>query len=439
MSEAVPWIAIGGTFTVLTFGAVATYVVLDHVRDDIFHPLVLVSGVLFYYVLVPGTYLFTTGQYVWPDVNARPHRALLVSTLALFLTYLVILFAYRRFELSESTLWSVSLPNRETIDPDTLGWLGLLGFAAGIAFYLYYVFVNGGFVRLVSVTPRTAFQTVPDTGRFRLLATAGMYAGLITVYLGARPRVERGALSRTGLGLLVALAAISLFVAVSFRSRMNIAVISAYLLIYVYTADVVSTRTVLGAGVAVVLFGLTFTFIEHSIVGQADLAKLFRGFVDTIRLEVFTAIVQHVPGELPYQYGATFLYALHVQWPGMPLRYGEYAQLIVNGHNRQNVTFPAMMFGELWMNFGAVGLLAGGGLFGATLKVVYQVRRRAGGYLARGLYPLALLSVISAMPTSIEWAIKSMVFRLFVPIGLAVLVAYGYRQFVETPLGAAIR
>jgi hypothetical protein len=154
------------------------------------------------------------------------------------------------------------------IDTNVLLVLGLLGFVVGLMCYLYYVLVNGGFVRFATITPRTTFQQVPNTGRFRFLGTAGLYAGLFVVYTALRGRFERRDLSRTGYALLTALFVVVMTFAVLRRSRMNILIPAAYVLLYFHTADRIPRRWIFGAGTVVVTFGIGFSFIESFVAGN---------------------------------------------------------------------------------------------------------------------------------------------------------------------------
>jgi len=418
----------------VVFTGILSVVVCNRVQEDLFHPLVLVGFIFLYYILAPGGYLLITGAFKWPRVHPDPIGDLTVALLVTLVTYILMLLAYRWVSLDRliPAVEELDLPDQRISESDGLVWLGLLGFAAGVVFYLYYVLVNGGFVDLITAVPRNSFQTVPNTGRYRLLATAGLFAGLITTCTGLRQYVERDELSQEGYLLIGILSIVTLSIAVSLRSRMNIVVPAAYLLLYFYTSNRVSTRTIIGGAGVVVAFGGGFTFLEHVLIGGASLDVLIRGFIDPTRLELFTVAVQAVPAEQSYQYGQTILRALPVSWSGMPVRYGDQLEVIVIGRNRKYITFPAMMLGELWLNFGPIGLFAGGALFGGALSMIYILHQRMSGHLAGGLYPLALLTVLSALPTSIEWATKSMLFRLCIPVVLAIGIVYGYERVTET-------
>jgi hypothetical protein len=427
------------------FSLLALAVVAVYVRRDLFHPLVLVTGVLLYYVLIPTAYLLQTGRFkiihTQPNdkptlvLDAGPYEVLLPALALIFATYAVIVLAYRRTDPSLLPLDRVGdvWADDHAIDPRPLAWIGGVGFLCGIVAYVYYVTVNGGFVELVTITPRLAFQDVPNTGRYRLLALAGVYGGYVVTFTALLPRVEQRTLTRKGSLALGAIFAVTLLVAASFRARKNIAIVAAYLLLYLYTAGRLRDRhAVLGSG-GIVVFAALFTFFEHFLIADISPWMILRGFVTTARLEIFAVVVRRVPEQYPFQYGVPLLRAFLIEGP---LPSTEHFDVIVTGRNRENVGLGAMLFGELYLNFGALGTLLGGAVFGSLLKVVSRTRETPTGYLGAGLYPAGLLIVLSALPISLTWATKSMFLRLVPPIVLALLAAYYYRR-ISASIGRA--
>jgi hypothetical protein len=107
----------------------------------------------------------------------------------------------------------------------------------------------------------------------------------------------------------------------------------------------------------------------------------------------------------------------------MPTRYSIHMVNLTWGNAPAGVTFPAMMYGELWLNFWLVGVIVGSVVIGALLKLIYRIQI-IGSTFAGGLYPLVLLTVLVAIPTSIEFAITSVLFRLGIPVALAIAAAW---------------
>jgi oligosaccharide repeat unit polymerase len=409
----------------VVFVAGVGVVTLRRIREDLLHPLVLVGAIIAYYILVPAAWLLGTGGFRVPH-RAGGYILLLTALVVCGAAYAVIVVAYRRVSLGG---FDADIPTFETARRNdefttVLVWLGVAGFVVGLVSYCYYVLVNGGFVRLVTVTPRTAFQTVPNTGRFEVLGEAGVYAGMIVTLVGLRGRIERRTLSRRAWMGVALVCAVALAVAISIRSRMNIAIIGGFLLLYFHGMDRVSERTIAGAAGTLVVFGLGFTFIEGVVAtGAVSLGRLVQPFISTIRLEIIMETMQRVPDHYPFQWGGTWLHMLPVVFEWFPRRMGNQLEFIVFGTTRPTYTAPAMYIAALWLNFGLVGVLVGSGIYGAALAAVRQAFAGAQSAVARGLYPFVLLAVLSALPTSVGWAVKSMAIRLGIPIVVAFVVA----------------
>lgn len=411
-------------------------ITMRRIRDGLFHPLTLVSGITTYYILVPTAFLLLTGNF---RINhpSGGYVTLLAGIVVLAATYIAIVAGYRLAEQRADRFvdrLTKRLSRYMDADVDiyrTLVWVGLLSVAAGVICYCYYTLVNGSFVRLVTVKPRTAFQTVPNTGRFKLLATAGIYAGTIATLTGLRPAIERQTLSgrqQAGVAVLVAFA---LFVAVTFRSRMNIAIMGGFMLIYFHTADRVSRRAIASVTAVFVVLGLSFSFVERIIsTGEITLKLLLHPFISTIRLEIIMETVRAVPQLHPYQWGATLWYTIPGGVPWAPPRMGNQLEHIVFGTARDTYTAPALFVAEAWLNGGLLGTLFAAGVYGSVLAAVYRATQYTQSALARGIYPLVFLTVLSALPTSFEWAIRSAGFRLLGPVVLAVGAAYFLSQVI---------
>lgn len=403
---------------ILTVGVLIT--TINRIRDELFHPIVVLNAIVTFYIVGPAWKLTLTGDYKLGHAN--PDGQLAQTLTVIILSYFGILWAYRRTQ-SDSTLPAV-LPKWRGIDHRTLFFLGAFGFGAGVLFYLYYVFVNGGFVRLVTITPRTAF-TGPDTARFKFLGYAGLFAGMISMLTAYRPRIVRGDLDTRDYAILGGVLIVTFLIVISLRSRMNIVVPAAYLLLYTEGTGRLPRRHLVAAGAVLFTFGVGYTFIESLFSArEANPALLLIGGVlSTARLELLMDTITRVPEAYPYQYGATFLRSLGIWWPDAPMAYGNQLELVVYGEDRPNLSFPAFMLGEFWLNFGLLGVLAGSAVFGWALKTVSSLRHLTHSTIAMSVYPVLFLGIITAYPTSLSWAFRSVWIRIVLPIGIALYVA----------------
>ncbi|WP_129115513.1 hypothetical protein [Halegenticoccus tardaugens] len=418
---------LAGIFLALVFSISVGFTSWRRVGEDLFHPIVLVNVIMLYYIIGPAWFLLFTNKYHFGESLNDPSGSLTLTLGIAFLTYCVIVGVYSRTS-PRTQSYSRSnrfFPDTDDIDRRVLFGLGVIGFLTGIFTYLYYVFVNGGFIRLLTITPRTAFAA-PDTARFSFLAYAGIMAGMVTIFLAYRPEIRRDNLTKFDYYVLAAILSITFAIVLSLRSRMNLVIPAAYILLYAEDTDQLPRSYLIGGAAALFTVGMSYTMFEAIFADRgAHLMMLVsQGLIDTIRLEVLMHVIDAVPSSHPYQWGATFVHTLGIRWEGMPASYGNQLQEIVIGQQRDYITFPALMLGELYLNFGALGLFLGGGIFGYVLKVVHHMRTQARTWLSRGISPLILLGIVSMLPTSIAWGVKSIWLRVVVPVTLAIFVAY---------------
>lgn len=450
------------TFVVLAAAVLLAFVALTaattyhHARRDILHPIVLVNGIITFFVLIPAAWLLATRLQAFPNYIdiAHPARSLAIALAALGGMYIVILGAYR-YAGRVSVTGSLTTAGDDAladVNPRVVLALGVVGFIVGVVNYAVFVYLNGGIIRMFTVTPRTAFYHVPNTLRYQMIGMLGVFGGFATILCALRPAIERSRVRRhnpTGfvrsIRVAVAIAlvtAITLAVAVSTRARMVILVPLAMLIVYVHTAGWLSRRTVVGVGGFVVAAGLSFSLIESVLLGQrvdVALSTLLHSVVHMPRFALMMVLVESVPGEVGYQWGATLPKAFYLDLPGFP-RYGNLLERIATGTDSKNISFSAMLPGELWLNFGPVGLAVGGVVYGVALRWTYRLRTSA-SVLVRGAQPTVFVCVLLLWPTNLTWGIPNLFIRFLVPvaiaIGVAVVVQRRFPSLART-LGARI-
>ena len=392
-------------------------------RERSLDPLLFVTGVFAYFVLAPAVYLTFTRDFAYGHADAGVKLAhalvvLLVAYLALLVGY-----AFIRRLLGESDLVTLERP---AIDSRVLLVLGLAGVAVGAVAFAYFVLVNGGFTRLMTVKPRTAFQTVPETGRFRLLGLTGVFGGWLTVWIALYPVVddpERSLLSRPGLLLAGSLGLVLAFAVLS-RERLKILYIVVFSVSYAATTSRVDVRQLAVYGAGLVLFGVSFTAVEQAAIGSARFADLFHSVLNPLRLEALMEVVAAVPEERPYQGGATYLKTFLVDRGAGTTAYGDQVELILRGRNVEAIGFSAMIWGEMWLNFGAAGVLLGSGFYGAAIGAVAWFQRNAATPAFRGLSAVLVATVAVAIPAASTWISKVLFTQTLLPVLLAVTIAY---------------
>lgn len=393
-----------------------------HWEESIIHPLILANCIITYFVIAPAAYFWLTGD------GPFPAQSLLSALLVEFVAYLAALVVFYRFESTRlnKALWGARPPVNNTY----LFWIGVCGFVLGLSFYLFYVLINGGFFRLLTVTPRTAFQTVPDTGRYRILARIGTFGGLITALTAVQPRVKARRLTRLQQLLVLGMSGTVVAMAVSYRARYLILIPAAYLLAYCYTTQRINRRQVIGWGAGVIFVGVSFSFVEHSLIGQAGIRMFFRDIIHLPRFKAFVMIVDAVPNRYPRQYGLTFITPFLMGMETEILRYGDHVDIIVFGRDRPFITLSGMFIGEWYLNFGVAGAIAGGAVYGGLLKLVYQLQRSSSN-LIQGAYPMFLVGSSLLIASNINWVTKTIFLPIIPPLIAAVVAALLCERFVE--------
>jgi len=426
------------TYSILilvVFVLLAASVIYKHSDHDIFHPLILLTGLFGYFVIVPGMYIALTGEF--SSLYTAGYPALAGALTVLLAAYLVILGAfYFTSRVLESYYGSDSFRYLDHTWHFYLGGrlnhmghfrvltvLGVVGVLLGVVFYEYYVVVNGGHLRLLTVQPRTTFQQEPNMARYRWLAQAGLFGGAATVLLGQRPQLESGNIGIREIVVAGVPVTLAVAAAISFRARGLVLVLGIYLVIYIYTTGRTADRTVALTAAVVIAVGGAFSAVEIALIGSGpggSGGSLIEGFVHTARLNVFIGIVTLVPSEYPYQFGSTLVGALPIE-TGVG-SYGEQAALLL-GAKADGVTLSGMLPGELWLNAGLMGVVGGAAVYGVALRIIYTLRGRA-SYVVRGIYPVILTSVLLIWTTNVLWATKTLGLQLVMPVVASLAVIY---------------
>lgn len=412
------------------FVALAGVTTYRYGRRDLLHPIVLTNGIMAYFVLIPAAYFLATGMDAVPaKFNlAQPARSLAVALVLLLVMYVFILLAFRRAPRVDAPTLGGTFGDA---NPVLVLVFGCIGFGIGLLVFAAYVVANGGPIRMLTVTPRTAFQVVPNTYRFRIFGLIGVFGGYATILCALRPALERrrsGAtlshLSTRTLALTGTVTALTMAVAISTRARMVILIPALVAIIYFWTAGWLPQRALVGVGAVVVTMGVGFSAIEGLLSGFRLVTVfdvLIRGVVQLPRLALVMVLVERVPGEAFFQFGATIPEAFYIDLPGDP-RYGNILERIATGTDTDGHTVSAMLPGELWLNFGPVGIAVGALAYGAALGWIYRLREHASP-LVRGVQPVVFVCVLLLWPTNLTWGVPNLLVRVLLPVLVAVAAA----------------
>lgn len=400
------------------------YTTYKTIGEDLFHPLIFVNGAITYFAIVPAIYLLLTNNH---------HHAYSQSTIAICMAVIFITIFYGcilgGFLLVRDTPRGVHTiqhhistirRNRFTISPYT----GLLTILGGALSYGYYIYINGTFIQVLTV-PRLSFQAVPNTGRWKILALGLSLTGLLLMWVSYRSCIERGDMSHRQWSLLLSGSVVAFFLVGLTRARMLIVFPLACITVYFYTANKFSTVQIITAVGAIGMTGLLFSSIEHLWITGTLGQSFFNTLIHTIRFENFVGLIQRVPTQYPYQYGYTFL-------PGLTqglIPWTQAMEIILLGHNIPGHATGAVSFGELYINFGIVGLVVGGLCLGLSFGWVYRLYthvERTHAYV-RGLYPFVLVTMALTLASSLTWALQALWGRI-VPLMIVIVGGSWYIQ-----------
>lgn len=393
---------------------------LQRIHESLLHPIILFNGIITYYVIVPAAYILATGNGYFARITTTDTVFAVLSVVTI--SYAAAIYGFQRASsprLSQKITPSVLLSERDA-PSHRLRLLGLLGFTVGLLSYTYYIIVNGGPVQMFTVQPRTAFTTVPETGRWRVLGLTGIIGGYVTILTSHHQKATHGRLTIYNVLLLATVCTLTVASTVLTRARMMILLPLLILVIYLYNTNTITDRQMVGTAIGVGSLVLVGGVAESLLVGNGNIMVLLDSFVHRVRLEIMAGIITQVPSQHPYGYGETLLRAPMINWPGMPLRYGDQAEIIMIGENRKYTTMSGMLVGELWLNWGILGVIGGSLGYGGLLGLVYQFRNSS-NYLVSGSYPIVLVTAVLLWPTNIAWATKSLVLRLIAPLVVATI------------------
>ncbi|MCF2165494.1 O-antigen polysaccharide polymerase Wzy [Halobacterium salinarum] len=388
-------------------------------QNDVFNPISLFALGTIYLYLVPGVYLYISDDFVWLTEVSK--RDFLTASLVVFLFFALVVSSFLR--LPKVKIRGINF-NISRSDSRFLFFAGLLWIALGLTGYLLYVWLNGGFVRLLTVN-RALFQTVPNTQRYKILAWVGLWGGLPLVVPSAHELYENidGRQRRLFIYFVSILVLLVLVITFSFRGRLKAAYPMAYILLYLhYRIYKISFKQFgLIAALGAISIG-GFTFIEYIIGGgNASLRLIINGLIYRVRFEPLVAVITEASIERPFQLGTTFINGGMWYDVGItPL--GERIELIVTGEDLPGFTIGATVIAELYLNYGIVGVLLGAPIYGFLLKVIWSTLLESDNYIVKGIYPAMLFISLAIVPTSIGWVLRNFVMIVLPPIILTLAV-----------------
>lgn len=391
-------------------------------KNNTFNPILLFFGVVTYFYIIPAIYLYMTSNYAWH--SEIPNRDILVALLVVLLFSTLVSISY--LYLPEIKVYLIK-PHINQSDSRYIFFAGLLWILIGLVSYTLFVSLNGGFASFL--TGNRALQTVPNTQRYKILAWAGLWSGLPLIIpssheLYKNMNKRQGRLFVYFIGLLVLVVIIATF---SFRSRLKAAYPIIYFLLYFHHQ--INKISFKGFGVIAALGAIGvggFTLIEYIIIGKnTSLQLLINGLIYHLRFEPLIAVITEFSREPSFQFGTTFLYG-GIWYDIGVTSLGDQIELILTGRNQPGFTISATVLGELYINYGMIGILFFGAVYGFLLKTIKTTLLESDNNVSKGLYPAILFITLAVVPTSIGWVLRNFVMVVLPPIIITLVV----RQFI---------
>lgn len=283
--------------------------------------------------------------------------------------------------------------------------------AASFAVLAYFIQVNGGFVAHFSSLALGRYQMREGSGHF--LVIIGLLPYFVLLWYAFRPELLR----RPWFLILFVAAVAAQFAATGSRSNMLLPVATLLALWIWANGKVPLLRVTLLALIPFFAIGILGE-LRSSALGMKDgdeiasapefnlqsAAQITREEVagrDAVSGQV--AIVQKVPDEVPYLYGATYVSAgaffiPRSLWPTKPRGAGAHVTAIIfegwpSTAGYEGQSFPASGMGEAYWNFGVPGVVAVFALFGLFHRVLAQK------FLQRSRNPFIALMMMMAVVT----------------------------------------
>jgi hypothetical protein len=283
--------------------------------------------------------------------------------------------------------------------------------ALSFAVLAYFIQVSGGLVAHFSSLALGRYQMREASGHF--LVVIGLLPYWVLLWYAFRPELLR----RPWFLLLFVVAIAAQFAATGSRSNTLLPVVMLLALWVWVHGRLPVLRLALVAAVPFFAIGIMGELrssglglrdgAEVTTIPELDLAAVAQRTREEVAARDAVsgqiAIVQKVPQEVPYLYGATYVSAAaffvpRSLWPEKPRGAGAYvAAVIFEGWpdtvGYQGQSFPASGVGEAYWNFGVSGVILVFALFGLFLRVLTQK------FLQRPRDPFVALIVLLAVVT----------------------------------------
>lgn len=373
--------------------------------NDLLSPLFLISGFFILFFYLPYLSVVVLGYRVYSFEN--PVYTAHLTMLFLFVGYLGYVIGYcndtgRKFAKRLLTIF----PSQPPMSPQVGSIIGVVIYAFGLVSLAVFVLHVGG-VSAVLSAPQWGEIVIPENKIFWYGLNAGLFSGF-ALYLAARESITKR-------GIVVFLGSAGIFAALHSRKRIA-GIILVCLLLYHYKNRKIRVLDLTLVGVTCFAIIGLYRPIEEVLIQGKNLAvmnkiefKFEQRFVYHTLFQTHMGQINGIPGEVPYQLGRTLpnnLIPYFVR--DFPIIREVYAHpssaqrisvmVSVGLGTWENKGLVPGLFGELYINYGLVGIALGGLLMGYFSRWAYTLRpNKVDSVWVKAAYPLFMYFIIASV------------------------------------------
>jgi oligosaccharide repeat unit polymerase len=398
-----------------------------HRRLNLFDLLNPVSAFVAYYVLLLGLGLALLARWQGVSILAPVIYIDVLIWLGLFLVGAAVARRLLRGRIHTPVTRRVIM----TVEPRYVLPIGIAMLTAGLMFTVLFFVNSGGVPILEGETARVT--AMESQGVLHRLSYAMLQIGSLLLILGLYP-MRRRTLLALGLAVIVILALIN--AGTGPRAQpLRIVLVSVVALWYLrFGIPRVKHLALLVVGLVVLVGALGY--VRGSAGSASGISAAYVALQNRLSIDAFNyqRVIDNVPATIPYMNGTSLLIDLNTYLPGHQPNLGSYLKRAFGVHFEGGGITPTIL-GELYLNWGRIGVLIGSLVLGFLLQWITALTLRPEVDSWRFLL---LLTISFSWIFVVSSGVTTVVLSDTVPLLLVFAVAYvAYR--VSSPAGLISR
>jgi oligosaccharide repeat unit polymerase len=292
--------------------------------------------------------------------------------LAIFLGIIGIIIGYK---FNAANKIADKLPKFINVDKKWATRLSISFFAIGVLAYLIIIFMRGNIKSILNMSFEEKFQSpnllYPYVAILSRFSEAGLFL-LISI------NDKKHKLSKF-FALIITLMLVHFIGGVRIDFIRIVLVIAGFYLFYIKKLRVkffVSSFLI----IFIIFYLIVWGAIRHKTI-PVDESKFLNEYfiIDKLDfpmlLDNFLLILDTVPNQIPFQHGSTYarliyLFIPRFVWQNKPIDMGTWITMNLRGESNSLTSATATNFGEMYLNFGYLGIILGSYILGFLLKVI---------------------------------------------------------------------